>query len=116
MTRSALSRALASRLRPRLPQRRSQPRPGYRKSSCWPGPPPSQNRSPTIVRTSFTLAQSSVIIGDWAAKNGIRKVATLTTDYAPGNDALQFFKARFLAGGGEIVDEVKIPPGARERR
>jgi len=66
-------------------------------------------RSPYIVRTSFTLAQSSVIIGDWAARNGIRKVATLTTDYAPGNDALEFFKARFLAGGGEIVDEVKVP-------
>src|SRR3954454_5721643 len=66
-------------------------------------------RSPYIVRTSFTLAQSSVIIGDWAAKNGIRKVVTLTTDYAPGNDALKFFKARFLAGGGEVLDEVKVP-------
>jgi branched-chain amino acid transport system substrate-binding protein len=66
-------------------------------------------KSPYIVRTSFTLAQSSVIIGDWAAKNGIRKVATLTTDYAPGHDALQFFKTRFLAGGGEIVEEVKVP-------
>src|SRR5512144_681048 len=66
-------------------------------------------RSPYIVRTSFTLAQSSVIIGDWAAKNGIRKVATLTSDYAPGNDALQFFKARFLAGGGEVVEELKVP-------
>jgi branched-chain amino acid transport system substrate-binding protein len=66
-------------------------------------------RSPYIVRTSFTLAQSSVIIGDWAARNGIRKVATLTTDYAPGNDALQFFRARFLAGGGEIVEEVRVP-------
>src|SRR3954447_22469593 len=66
-------------------------------------------RSPYIVRTSFTLAQSSVIIGDWAAKNGIRKVATLTSDYAPGNDALQFFKSRFLAGGGEVVEEVKVP-------
>ena len=66
-------------------------------------------RSPYIVRTSFTLAQSSVIIGDWAAKNGIRKVAILTTDYAPGNDALQFFKARFLAGGGEVVEELKVP-------
>jgi branched-chain amino acid transport system substrate-binding protein len=66
-------------------------------------------RSPYIVRTSFTLAQSSVIIGDWAARNGIRKVATLTTDYAPGHDALQFFKTRFLAGGGEIVEEVKVP-------
>jgi branched-chain amino acid transport system substrate-binding protein len=66
-------------------------------------------RSPYIVRTSFTLAQSSVIIGDWAAKNGIRTVATMTTDYAPGNDALEFFKARFLAGGGKILDEVKVP-------
>ncbi|WP_441228960.1 ABC transporter substrate-binding protein [Tardiphaga sp. 20_F10_N6_6] len=66
-------------------------------------------RSPYIVRTSFTLAQSSTIIGDWAAKNGIKKVATLTSDYAPGNDALQFFKEYFTAGGGEIVEEVKVP-------
>ncbi|MGM5025826.1 ABC transporter substrate-binding protein [Tardiphaga sp. 862_B3_N4_1] len=66
-------------------------------------------RSPYIVRTSFTLAQSSTIIGDWAAKNGIKKVATLTSDYAPGNDALQFFKEHFTAGGGEIVEEVKVP-------
>lgn len=66
-------------------------------------------RSPYIVRTSFTLAQSSTIIGDWAAKNGLKKVATLTSDYAPGNDALQFFKERFVAGGGEVVEEVKVP-------
>jgi branched-chain amino acid transport system substrate-binding protein len=66
-------------------------------------------RSPYIVRTSFTLAQSSTIIGDWAVKNGIKKVATLTSDYAPGNDALNFFKERFTAGGGEIVEEIKVP-------
>ncbi|MEN3290162.1 MAG: branched-chain amino acid transport system substrate-binding protein [Bradyrhizobium sp.] len=66
-------------------------------------------RSPYIVRTSFTLAQSSTIIGDWAVKNGIKKVATLTSDYAPGNDALNFFKQHFTAGGGEIVEEVKVP-------
>src|SRR2546421_324413 len=66
-------------------------------------------RSPYIVRTSFTLAQSSTIIGDWAAKNGIKKVATLTSDFAPGNDALNFFKQNFTAGGGEIVEEVKVP-------
>jgi branched-chain amino acid transport system substrate-binding protein len=66
-------------------------------------------KSPYIVRTSFTLAQSSTIIGDWAVKNGIKKVATLTSDYAPGNDALNFFKEHFPAGGGEIVEEVKVP-------
>jgi branched-chain amino acid transport system substrate-binding protein len=66
-------------------------------------------KSPYIVRTSFTLAQSSTIIGDWAVKNGIKKVATLTSDYAPGNDALKYFKEHFTAGGGEIVEEVKVP-------
>src|SRR5947208_11157569 len=66
-------------------------------------------RSPYIVRTSFTLAQSSTIIGDWAGKNGIKKVATLTSNYAPGNDALNFFKQNFTAGGGEVVEEVKVP-------
>ena len=66
-------------------------------------------KSPYIVRTSFTLAQSSTIIADWAAKNGIKRVATLTSDYAPGNDALNFFKEHFVAGGGEIVEEVKVP-------
>ena len=66
-------------------------------------------KSPYIVRTSFTLPQSSTIIGDWAVKNGIKKVATLTSDYAPGNDALNSFKEHFTAGGGEIVEEVKVP-------
>jgi branched-chain amino acid transport system substrate-binding protein len=66
-------------------------------------------RSPYIVRTSFTLAQSSEIIADWAAKNGIKKVAALVSDYAPGADALNFFKPKFTAGGGQVVEEVKVP-------
>src|SRR5579864_8971242 len=80
-------------------------------------------KSPYIVRTSFTLGQSSTIIADWAVKNGIKKVATLTSDYAPGNDALNFFKEHFTAGGGQIVEEVKTPlanpdfaPRSEERR
>ena len=36
-------------------------------------------RSPYAVRTSFTLAQSSTIIADWAAKNGIKKVVTMVS-------------------------------------
>ena len=66
-------------------------------------------RSPYIVRTSFTLAQSCTIIGDWAVKNGIKKVAVLVSDYAPGADALNFFKQHFTSGGGQIVEEVKVP-------
>src|SRR6202051_2871729 len=66
-------------------------------------------RSPYIARTSFTLAQSSVIIADWAAKNGIKKVATLVSDYAPGAEAQNSFKERFTAAGGQVVEEIKVP-------
>jgi branched-chain amino acid transport system substrate-binding protein len=66
-------------------------------------------RSPYIARTSFTLAQSSVIIADWAAKNGIKKVVTLVSDYAPGADAQNSFKERFTATGGQVIEELKVP-------
>src|ERR1700674_1818606 len=66
-------------------------------------------RSPYIVRTSFTLPQSSVIIADWAAKNGIKKVVTMVSDYAPGADAQNSFKNRFTTAGGQVVEEIKVP-------
>jgi branched-chain amino acid transport system substrate-binding protein len=66
-------------------------------------------RSPYIVRTSFTLPQSSVIIADWALKNKIKKVVTMVSDYAPGADAEKSFSERFKAGGGEIVSAIKVP-------
>ena len=40
--------------------------------------------SPFVVRTSFTLAQSSVPMAEWSAKNGIKKVVTMVSDYGPG--------------------------------
>jgi branched-chain amino acid transport system substrate-binding protein len=66
-------------------------------------------RSPYIVRTSFTLPQSSVIIADWAAKNDIRKVVTIVSDYAPGIDSENSFKARFTADGGSVVESIRVP-------
>jgi branched-chain amino acid transport system substrate-binding protein len=69
-------------------------------------------KSPYIARTSFTLGQSSVITADWAAKNGIRKVVTLVSDYGPGYDAEASFKERFLQAGGQIVGELRVPLAA----
>ncbi len=66
-------------------------------------------RSPYIARTSFTLAQSSMVMAEWAAKNGIRKAATLVTDYAPGIDAENAFSERFKADGGTIVVQLRAP-------
>src|SRR6516162_358267 len=66
-------------------------------------------RSPYVVRTSFTLAQSSVIMAEWALKNGIRKVVSMVSDFAPGIDSENFFKESFLKGGGQISEFIRIP-------
>ena len=66
-------------------------------------------RSPYIVRTSFTVPQSCVIIAAWAAKNGIKKVVTMVSDYAPGADAEKSFTERFTAGGGQVLEAIKVP-------
>jgi len=66
-------------------------------------------KSPYIVRFSMTLPQISAPLGDWAAKNGIKKVATLVADYAPGHDAEAAFTKAFIAGGGQITDSVRSP-------
>ena len=66
-------------------------------------------RSPYVVRTSFTLAQSSVIMADWALKNGIKNVVSMVSDFAPGIDAENFFKDAFLKGGGKIAEFIRVP-------
>lgn len=66
-------------------------------------------RSPYIVRTSFTLGQSSVIIADWATQNKIKRVVTMVTDYAPGHDAEGSFIGQFEKQGGTIVEKLRVP-------
>jgi branched-chain amino acid transport system substrate-binding protein len=66
-------------------------------------------RSPYIVRTSFTLPQVTVPIADWASKNGIKRVVTFVADYGPGIDAEKFFKSEFQLGGGQITGEIRTP-------
>ncbi len=65
--------------------------------------------SPYIVRTSFTLPQVSVSLADWAAKNGIKKVVTLVSDYGPGIDAEKFFNQRLIFNGGQVVEALRVP-------
>ena len=65
--------------------------------------------SPYIVRSSFTLAQCSVAMGDWAPKNGIKRVVTLVSDYGPGIDAERFFKERFLLNSGQVIESLRVP-------
>jgi branched-chain amino acid transport system substrate-binding protein len=66
-------------------------------------------KSPYIARTSFTLAQSTVPMADWAAQNGIKKVVSMVSDYAPGADAAKSFAAEFTAKGGQVIDAITFP-------
>jgi branched-chain amino acid transport system substrate-binding protein len=66
-------------------------------------------KSPYMTRTSFTLGQTSSVMGDWAAKNATKKVVTLVSDWAPGAEAEAAFKQTFTAAGGQILDSLRVP-------
>ncbi|MGX1097267.1 ABC transporter substrate-binding protein [Amorphus sp. MBR-141] len=66
-------------------------------------------KSPYIVRTSFTLPQSTVPLAKWAAGNGIKTVVTVVADYAPGIDSETSFTKQFEADGGKVVENIRVP-------
>jgi branched-chain amino acid transport system substrate-binding protein len=66
-------------------------------------------KSPYIVRTSFTLPQAAAPMAEWALKNNIHKVVTLVTDYGPGNDAEKWFSDTFAKGGGTVAEQIRVP-------
>jgi branched-chain amino acid transport system substrate-binding protein len=73
-------------------------------------------KSPYIVRTSFTLGQQSGIIADWAAQNGSHRAVVVQSDFAPGAEAATVFMDRFAKGGGQILENIKVPRSPTRRR
>jgi branched-chain amino acid transport system substrate-binding protein len=66
-------------------------------------------RSPYIVRTSFSVPQTVVPLANWAAATGIKTVVTVVSDYAPGIDVETAFKQRFEAAGGKVLESLRVP-------
>jgi branched-chain amino acid transport system substrate-binding protein len=66
-------------------------------------------KAPYAVRICYTFPQIARPLGNWAAKNGIKRMMTLVTDYGPGIDAESGFKEAFTAAGGEVVDSLRVP-------
>lgn len=66
-------------------------------------------RSPYIVRTSFSVPQTTVPLANWAAEYGIKTVVTVVSDYAPGIDVETAFKQRFEAAGGKVIESLRVP-------
>ena len=61
------------------------------------------------MRTSFTVPQSCVIVADWAAKNQIKKVVTIVSDYAPGFDAEKSSTERCNTVGDTVAEAIRVP-------
>jgi len=66
-------------------------------------------KSDYFVRTSYTLWQVTVPLAQWAVKQNIKRVVTAVTDYGPGIDAENAFKAEFAKQGGTVVESIRMP-------
>lgn len=71
-------------------------------------------KSPYIVRTSYTNAQVSLVMGQWAAKSKMKSVYSMVSDYGPGIDAETWFKKGFEAGGGQVTGSLRVPVANRD--
>jgi branched-chain amino acid transport system substrate-binding protein len=67
------------------------------------------DRSPYMVRTSFTVGQSASVIADWAIQNGAKKIITIVNDWAPGLEAEGTFKDRIVKGGAQLLAPMRVP-------
>ncbi len=65
-------------------------------------------QSPYVVRTGWTLWQTSYPLGVWAAKQGWKNAYTVVSDFAPGHDGEAAFIKGFTEGGGTIAGSVRI--------
>ncbi|KWV60048.1 MULTISPECIES: ABC transporter substrate-binding protein [Rhizobium] len=66
-------------------------------------------KSPLVVRTSFTTWQTSTPIAKVAHDAGVSKVISVVSDYGPGVDAENAFKAAFEKEGGQVVEAIRMP-------
>lgn len=64
-----------------------------------------------VFRTSFTNGQVPFPLGDWAFKNGYKKIFATAPDYAAGKESVEGFKASFTKAGGQVVSELYPPFG-----
>jgi branched-chain amino acid transport system substrate-binding protein len=67
------------------------------------------DRSPYMVRTSFTLGQSSTVMADWAVQNGAHKIVTIVNDWAPGLESETAFKEHVAKSSAQAVESLRMP-------
>lgn len=66
-------------------------------------------KSDYFLRTSFTLWQMTQPLGGWVAKQGQKTAVVAVSDFAPGHDASAGFRDGYTKGGGQVLDEIRMP-------
>jgi len=65
--------------------------------------------SPYYVRVSMTVPQQVYPMGKYLIDHGMKSAYVLTSDYAPGHDAEEYFIKAFERAGGKVVGKARSP-------
>jgi branched-chain amino acid transport system substrate-binding protein len=70
--------------------------------------------NPYMLRDSYTTAQITAPLAQWAWRHQAKTAYVLFQDYGPGIDAGSTFEKTFTAAGGKIAGEIRMPVSALE--
>jgi branched-chain amino acid transport system substrate-binding protein len=68
-------------------------------------------RSPYIFRASFSNSDGSHPAGEWAYKQGYRRMVLIASDYGGSIEHIGGVARTFTEAGGQIIQEIYPPPG-----
>lgn len=70
-----------------------------------------KQRSPYVIRVSFSSWQQGAPSGNFAVQQGWKRVVALAPDYAAGYEQLAGFEDAFTQAGGTLADKIFPPLG-----
>src|SRR3989449_6928806 len=70
-----------------------------------------KQRSDYVFRCSFSNSQASHPLGEWAHKQGYRKMVLIASDFAAGHEHIGGVARTFVAAGGQVIQELYPPLG-----
>lgn len=73
-----------------------------------------KQRSDFIFRSSFSNSSASHPLGDWAYKQGYRRMVLVASDFAGALEHIGGIPRTFTAAGGQVVQEIYPPLGTSD--
>jgi len=70
-----------------------------------------RRRNERVIRTSASASQPNHPFGEWAAREGYTRIATVALENAFGHQSVAGFSRAFEEAGGEIAARIWIPAG-----